>query len=255
MKWFSMPAAVLLAAIGLVQAFAATAAAATPAFSLNPAFCTPVCGASRLAERSWNKPLRAYYEEQVVEVDVDASDLLQAGQESVFVSALSGDQAFAASGQFTANASGGGIGVVLGSAQPPYHPACVGATADNRQFGIFGYTWADPWGPSAGMVACKNIAKALLASGTVRITVIAGCGAGLAPLCSVTATLKNLATGAVLATATASGVRIKNPLRARQVWYGVSNYYAASPNYPVSFAPRVESYFADVEPVCDPTCP
>lgn len=255
MKWFSATRLVLLAAIGLIQLSGATAAAVTPAFSLNPAFCTPVCGASKLADRSWNKPARASYEDQTVEVDVAASSLLQAGVENVFVSTLSGDQAFTSSGQFTANATGGGIGIVLGSAQPPYHPTCVGANSDNRQFGIFAYSWGDPWGSTPGMVACKNIAKSLLASGTVRISITTGCGPGLAPLCSVTATLTHLSTGAVLASATASGVRLKNPTSARKVWYGVSNYDAASANYPVTFTPRVEGYYAEVEPVCDPICP
>ncbi|MET4728068.1 hypothetical protein ABIE09_001875 [Lysobacter enzymogenes] len=255
MKWFSATRMVLLAAIGCIQLSGASAAAATPAFSLNPAFCTPVCGASQLAERSWIKPARATYEEQTVEVDVAASSLLQAGVESVFVSNLSGDQAFTSSGQFTANATGGGIGIVLGSAQPPYHPTCVGANSGNRQFGIFAYSWGDPSGPTTGMVACKNIDKALLASGTVRISVTTSCGPGLRPLCLVSATLTSVSTGAVLATASANSVRLKNPLNARKVWYGVSNYDAASPNYPVTFTPRVESYYAEVEPACNPICP
>jgi len=255
MKWFSASRMVLLAAIGWIHLSGASAAAATPAFSLNAAFCAPVCGASQLAERSWVKPARASYEEQTVEVDVSASNLLQAGVENVFVSTMSGDQAFTSSGQFTANATGGGIGIVLGSAQPPYHPACVGANFDNRQFGIFGYSWGDPYGPTAGMVACKNIDKALLASGTVRISVSTWCGPGLRPLCSVSATLTHLGTGAVLATASASNVRIKNPLSARKIWYGVSNYDASSANYPALFTPRTESYYAEVEPVCDPICP
>ncbi|QWP77142.1 hypothetical protein J5226_01680 [Lysobacter sp. K5869] len=255
MKWLSASSLALFAALGLVQLSGATAAAATPTFTLNPAFCTPVCGASQLAERSWTKPARANYEEQTVEVDVAASDLLQAGIENVFVSTMSGDQAFAPSGQFTANATGGGIGIVLGSAHPPYHPTCVGADFSNRQFGIFAYSWGDPYGPTAGMVACKNIAKSALASGTVRISINTYCGMGLRPLCDVTAKLTHLQTGVVLATASASNVRIKNPLAARKVWYGVSNYDAAAPNYPVTFTPRTETYYADVEPGCNPICP
>ncbi|MEH6418134.1 hypothetical protein [Pseudomonas sp. CGJS7] len=255
MKWFSATGMALLAAIGLIQLSGATASAATPAFTLNPAFCTPVCGASQLAQQSWNKPARALYEDQDVVVDVSASDLLQAGIENVYVSTMSGDQAFTSSGQFTANATGGGIGIVLGSAHPPYHPTCVGADSSNRQFGIFAYSWGDPYGPTSGMVACKNVAKSLLASGNVRISVITSCGRGLRPLCSVTATLTSLSTGAVLATASAQGVKIKNPNSARKIWYGVSNYDAAAPNYPVTFTPVTESYYAEIEPVCNPICP
>lgn len=256
MKWFSAPTLVLLAAIGLIQLSGATAQAVTPPFVLNPALCAPVCGASQLADRSWIKPGRAIYEEQSVDVDIDAADLLQAGQESVFVSTLSGDQAFTPAGQFTANATGGGIGIVLGSAQPPYHPNCVGATAQNRQFGIFGYTWADPWASTPGVMDCKNIPKAALSRGTtVRVSIDTYCGRGLAPVCSVTATLTNKATGAVLAQSSVSGIRMKNPLNARKVWYGVSNFYADAPNYPVSFAPKVETYYAEIEPQCNPICP
>ncbi|MGH8079161.1 MAG: hypothetical protein ACREP7_01215 [Lysobacter sp.] len=255
MKWFSATSMALLAAIGFIQLSGATAAAATPAFTLNPAFCTPVCGASQLASQSWNKPARASFEDQNVEVDVSASDLLQSGIENVFVSTMSGDQAFTSSGQFTANATGGGVGVVLGSARPPYHATCVGATPDNRQFGIFAYSWGNPSGPTTGMVACKNVSKDLLATSTVHISVTTSCGRGVAPLCSVTATLTDKATGAVLANAYVPSVRIKNPLNARKIWYGVSNYDAAAPNYPVTFTPRSETYYAEVEPVCNPICP
>lgn len=255
MKCFSATTMALLAALGLIQLSGATAQAATPAFTLNPAFCTPVCGASKLADRSYTKPARADTEDSQVEVDVAASDLLQAGVENVFVSTLAGDQAFTSSGQFTPNATGGGIGIVLGSAHPPYHPTCVGANSSNRQFGIFAYSWADPYGPTAGMVACKNIDKALLASGTVRISVTTSCGRGLSPYCSASATLTSLTTGAVLATATASNIRLQNPTNARKIWYGVSNYDAASANYPVTFTPRTEYYYANVEPVCNPICP
>jgi|GEM_PF-3376242 len=253
MKWFSATGAVLLAALGLVQLTGSTAAAATPAFTLNPAFCTPVCGASQLASRSWIKPARATFEDQTVEVDVAASDLLQAGIENVFVSTMSGDQAFTSSGQFTPNATGGGIGIVLGSARPPYHPTCVGATADNRQFGIFAYSWGDPYGPTAGMVACKNVAKTQI-TGTVRISVTTSCGPGLKPYCSVSATLKDAATGALLASASVNSVRMTNPNNQRKIWYGVSNYDAAAPNYPVTFTPRSENYYAEVEQ-CNPICP
>lgn len=255
MKWLSTAHLALLAATGLIPLPFPSAQAATPAFTLNPAFCTPICGASKLADTSWIKSRWVLLEEQTVEVDISAADLLQAGQEGIFISTMSGDQAFAPSGQFTTNASGGGIGIVLGSAQPPYHSACVGANADNRQFGIFGFTWADPWGASAGMVACKNIAKGLLASGTLRITATTVCGAGLKPLCSVTASLKHLPTGTVLATADADAVRLENPTSARKIWYGVSNYYAASPNYPVGFVPRRENYRVELDDRCDPICP
>ncbi len=234
----------LLAATALAQLSSPAALAATPAFTLDPSACTPVCGASKAGQDFWLQPDVFLLEENSVEVDVDFGELLDEGDENIFISTVSDDQAFTPSGQFTANANGGGIGIVLGSARPPHHPACAGADGDNRQFGLYAFSWGDPYGPTPGMVSCKNISKERLRiiNGKVRIAIATACDASPQPLCSATATLREAATDKLLAMVAADGIRLQNPTIARLIWYGVSNYYADSPNHPVTFEPRSERY-------------
>jgi hypothetical protein len=240
--FFPLASFFIFAAAGL----AAPAAQAQTTFSLlPPSPCpppavtphnTPRCGAARQTiNMSWQKPAGALFEEQYLEVDISASAMLQSSVEHVAVSAFAGAPPFNASGQWTADASGGGVGIALG--QLGNCPG--GALSTHVQLGIERFDWGSPM--DSNIVACAQIPKTTLASvPTVRLGLFVMCTAGF---CDASAWLDNPVSLASLATVSANGILLENPLPRRRIFYAVSNFADEAFNYPATFSVRTENYW------------
>lgn len=235
----------LTIAIGL-SAGIPSAMAQTTTFTLTPPNpCPPPsaaphgtlrCGASRL-RGNWTKPAGAVaYEEQYIEVDVSASRMLQSSLEHVAISAFAGAEPFNASGQWTNNASGGGVGIALGN----LHTCPGGPSPSNVQLAIERFDWGVPM--DSNLVACVNVSKAALINvPTVRLSIYVKC---IGTTCESWATIDNAATLTLLGSVAATGILLENPLPQRRVFYSVSNFVDETFNYSPTFKIRWETYFA-----------
>lgn len=218
------------------------AKAAAP-FVLTPAPQNTALGASRLTQQALRPVGPIASEAQYAEFRVSASELLKDSQEHIAVSLMATDQPFTAGGAWTTTAPGGGIGIALGAISSQFHPACPADLNNSRvEFAIERFGANDP--NASTLIKCVSFAKTVLISApTFKITVSTDC---VANSCYTTATLRNAATNAVLASVSAPSVTRANTTRLRKVWYAVTDFDKVdAKRYSATFEVLTEEYYAE----------
>jgi hypothetical protein len=214
------------------------ASASAQSFSLTPPCAPGLCGASRIGGAA-SKPAGAVSEEQYIEVDVDATTLLQSSSEHIAISAFANGQPFTTTGAFGTNAPNGGIGIGLGRIDSASHPSCPADASDTKvEFAIEQFAWNDIYGSQ--ILHCVSFNKsALTGVWKIRIGVFVEC---VGTTCNASATVENASTFALLGSVSNTGIPLKNPNTARRPWYAVTNFAAEPFNYSASFWVRTEMY-------------
>ncbi|WP_164012846.1 hypothetical protein [Pyxidicoccus trucidator] len=213
-------------------------ASAQSSFSLTPPCAAGLCGASKIGGAA-SKPAGAVTEEQYLEVDVDATTLLQSSNEHIAISAFANGQPFTTTGAFGTNAPNGGIGIALGRIDNASHPSCPVDSSDTQvEFAIEQFAWNNIYGSQ--ILDCVSFNKsALTGVWKIRIGVFVQC---VGTTCNASATVENASTFALLGSVSDTGIPLANPNTARRPWYAVTNFAAEPYNYSATFWVRTEMY-------------
>jgi hypothetical protein len=229
--------AVRLLAIAAL-AWGASASAQAQSFSLTPPCAPGLCGASKIGGLV-SKPAGAVSDEQYIEVDVAATQLLQSSSEHIAISAFANGQPFGTSGAFSTTAPNGGIGIAMGRIDNASHPSCPTDSSDTQvEFAIEQFAWGDIY--ASQILNCVSFNKsALNGVWKLRIGVFVKC---VGTTCNASATVENAATFALLGSVSSTGIPLTNPTTVRRPWYAVTNFAAEQFNYSASFWVRTEVY-------------
>jgi len=235
MRTFTTTCSLLVSAL----LFLGSTSAEAQTFTLTPTCPTP-CGSDYLGP-VWTKPSNAIYDSHTIDVRLTAATLLRSTSQHLAISGLAAGRPFNQDGSFTQDASNGGIGIALGRIDNNPHAKCPvdTATDDHVELGIEQFSWRNI---SSKITACTRFSKSLLAANPkLLLKLEMGCLLGD---CSVSATLYNDQTGALLASVTGKAV-VSNPTATRNIWYAVTKFANETVTPSVTFQVLGQTYLAN----------
>jgi hypothetical protein len=207
-------------------------------FTLTPT-CAAPCGRDYLGP-VWTKPSGAIYDAHEISVRMDAATLLRSTSQHIAISGMASGRPFLASGSFSTDASNGGIGIALGRIDNVSHAKCPQDTAtdDHVELGIEQFNWRNI---SSQITACTRFSKSLLsANPKLLLNLEIRCMLGD---CTASASLRNDATGALLASVTGKAL-VANPTATRNIWYAVTKFATEAVQPSVSFQVLGQTYIS-----------